>query len=134
MELLKFKYNDGGRHLYFKSNNVADCVTRAITIVTGKDYKEAYNEIKSIIGYSPRNGIEKNDVKKVMSHFGGRWVALMKIGTGCKYHLAKNEIPMEGKIICNLSGHVTSVIDGVINDTYDCSREGQRCVYGYWSF
>jgi len=25
-----------------------------------------------------------------------------------------------------------AVIDGVINDTYDCSREGTRCVYGYW--
>jgi hypothetical protein len=24
------------------------------------------------------------------------------------------------------------VIDGVIHDTHDCSRNGTRCVYGYY--
>jgi hypothetical protein len=24
-------------------------------------------------------------------------------------------------------------VDGIINDTYDCSREGTRCVYGYFT-
>jgi len=32
-----------------------------------------------------------------------------------------------------LSRHLTTVIDGVIYDTYDPSREGTRCVYGYYS-
>lgn len=25
-----------------------------------------------------------------------------------------------------------AIADGVIQDTYDCSREGTRCVYGYY--
>jgi|SRR5262245_25045412 len=28
---------------------------------------------------------------------------------------------------------VVAVIDGVIHDTHDCSRDGTRCVYGYFS-
>ncbi len=32
----------------------------------------------------------------------------------------------------NQPRHYTAVIDGVINDTHDPSREGTRCVYGYW--
>jgi len=26
------------------------------------------------------------------------------------------------------------VIDGVLHDTHDCSRDGTRCVYGYWLY
>jgi len=55
----------------------------------------------------------------------------MSIGSGCKVHLDGNELP-EGRLVASLSKHVAAVIDGVINDTYDCSREGTRCVYGYY--
>jgi len=29
--------------------------------------------------------------------------------------------------------HTTAVIDGIIHDTYDPSRAGTRCVYGYFT-
>lgn len=130
---MKQVYNDGGRAKYFTANKVGDCVTRAVAIAVNKDYKEVYDEITKLVGYTPRNGVRKQDTKKVMKHFGGRWVATMTIGSGCKVHLNDSELP-SGRIVCNLSGHVTCVIDGVINDTYDCSRNGTRCVYGYWVF
>jgi hypothetical protein len=28
--------------------------------------------------------------------------------------------------------HAVAVIDGVIRDTFDPSRDGSRCVYGYY--
>jgi len=56
----------------------------------------------------------------------------MTIGSGCKVHLCADELP-PGKIIVKLSGHVAAVIDGVLYDNHDCSRQGSRCVYGYWS-
>lgn len=130
---MKFVYNDGGRYKYFTASKVGDCVTRAVAIAVNKDYKEVYDEITKLVGYTPRNGVRKKDTKKIMEHFGGRWVATMNIGSGCKVHLNDRELP-KGRIVCNLSGHVTCVIDGVINDTYDCSRNGTRCVYGYWVF
>ena len=55
----------------------------------------------------------------------------MGIGTGCTVHLNPNELP-KGRIICRVTRHYVAVINGVINDTYDCSRDGTRCVYGYW--
>jgi len=55
----------------------------------------------------------------------------MKIGSGCKVHLSSNELP-DGRLIVKVSKHITAVIDGVLNDTYDCSRNGTRCVYGYF--
>ena len=54
-------------------------------------------------------------------------------------------MPAKGRLIVQLSRHLTALIDGVINDTYDCSRQqytdwatgdvvtnDERCVYGYW--
>jgi hypothetical protein len=62
---------------------------------------------------------------------GWEWVACMQIGQGCKVHLIHSELP-KGRIIASVSKHLCAVIDGVVNDTYDCSRDGTRCVYGYF--
>jgi hypothetical protein len=66
-----------------------------------------------------------------MKSMGWKWIPTMFIGKGCKVHLKAEELPM-GRLIVNVSKHITCVIDGVINDTYDCSRNGTRCVYGYF--
>ena len=127
---MEFKYNDGGRSKYFKGE-ARDCVTRAIAIATNRDYKEIYNEVAKIIGYTPRNSVKKKDTRKVMEKLGFKWVSCMGIGTGCTTHLRDGELP-NGTIICRVTAHITCIIDGVINDTFDPSRDGTRCVYGYW--
>jgi len=38
-----------------------------------------------------------------------------------------------GRLIVQISGHLVAVIDGVIHDTFDCSRGGTACIEGYWS-
>ena len=55
----------------------------------------------------------------------------MSIGSGCKVHLRADELP-SGRLIVSLANHVVAVIDGVLHDTHDSSRDGTRCVYGYW--
>ena len=62
----------------------------------------------------------------------GRWTATMDIGKGCRVHLRAGEVPMTGRVIVKVSRHLTALIDGVIHDTGDPSRDGTRCVYGYW--
>lgn len=131
--MLKFNFNDGGRSAYFKASTVGDCVTRAVAIALGRDYKEVYKEISKLIGYTPRNGVKNTDTKKVMNHYHFVWHPCMKIGTGCQVHLRENEIPMDKVIVCSVSGHLVCVKNGVINDTFDCTRDGNRCVYGYWT-
>ena len=56
----------------------------------------------------------------------------MLVGQGCKVHLRSEELP-SGILIVAVSRHLTVVKNGVIYDTHDCSRDGTRCVYGYWS-
>lgn len=128
-----FRYNDGGRSNYFKAKEVSDCVVRSVAIASERDYKDVYGEAKDFLGYSPRNGIKHKDVKKLLQYFGGEWHPTMTIGSGCKVHLKADELP-SGRIVCNCSGHLVAVIDGVINDIFDPSRGGTRCVYGYWSW
>jgi hypothetical protein len=144
-----FKYNDGGRSTYFKGSG-GDCVTRAIAIAMQKDYKEVYDilaegnqnqrkgkyEKKSKAGKKTAlNGISttRKWFKDQMKEWGFEWIPTMQIGQGCKVHLKADELP-RGRIICSLSRHYAAVIDGVINDTHDCSRSGTRCVYGYWKY
>ena len=141
---MKFVYADGGRSKYFKAKRVGDCVVRAICNATGKDYKEVYNAINELSkserkgkrkrGISnARTGVYKTTWKKYIEGvLGWKWHATMKIGSGCQVHLNANELP-SGALIVNLSKHHTCVINGVLYDTYDCSREENRCVYGYWS-
>ena len=131
-------YDDGGRSQYYKASSVGDCVTRAIAIATQMDYKETYKMVSKYVkeypktsAVSARNGVPRKLCYTIMEDLGWTWHPTMKFGSGCKVHLKADELP-SGRIICNCSKHLTAVIDGVIHDTYDPSREGTRCVYGYW--
>lgn len=144
--MMEFVYATGGREKYFKAMNVGDCVTRAIANATGIDYKEIYDRLAVLTKTrrfskrervyaheSPRNGVFTRVAKKyIEEELGWVWVPCMTIGSGCKVHLTSNELPSKGNIILNLSKHFSCVKDGVLYDTYDCSRDGSRCVYGYW--
>lgn len=141
-----FKYNDGGRELAGYKGKTGDCVTRAICIATNKPYQEVYDAIheanKNFVSStrkklkskttSPRSGAHKDAYRPYLESLGFKWTPTMKIGSGCTTHLKKEELP-SGIIIAKVSKHLVCVVDGIINDTYDCSRAGKRCVYGYYS-
>ena len=135
-------YTDGGRSKYFKAEKVGDCACRAIAIGTGMDYKEVYDLINSYAkrehtgkrkkGISDaRDGVYKDTIWRILTDLGWKWVPTMFIGQGCKVQLNSEELP-KGRLIVSVSKHLTCVIDGVLYDTYDCSRNGTRCVYGYY--
>lgn len=137
---MRIVFTDGGRAAAGYKGDTRDCVARALAIVTGKTYQEVYDSVNwecaQGAGFdcgSARIGVPKNTTRKIMEKFGGVWTPLMKIGSGCKVHLRAEELPT-GRIIASVSRHVVAVIDGVIHDTHDCTREGTRCVYGYWKF
>ena len=141
--MIKFKYNDGGRADAGYKGTCGDCATRAIAIATGKPYKEVYTELNKICNElkldgkikwthsSVRNGTPKQARREYLKRLGWKWVPTMFFGSGCKVHLCENELPT-GRLIVSVSKHLVAVIDGVINDTYDCSRNENRCVYGYY--
>ena len=135
-------FNDGGRKEAGYKGTTGDCGTRAIAIACQLPYQEVYDMVikhasreriskRKKSKSHPRTGIYMVTMKRSMEALGWKWKATMGIGTGCKVHLDSDELP-KGRIICRGSKHYVALIDGVINDTHDCSRDGGRCVYGYW--
>ena len=140
--MIKLNYNDGGRKAAGYTGTAGDCVCRSIAIATERPYQEIYDLINSFSKKertgkrkrgksSARNGVYKNTIRKVMDSLGWTWVPTMFVGQGCKVHLRADELP-KGRLVVSVSKHTTCVIDGVLNDTHDCSRRGTRCVYGYY--
>jgi hypothetical protein len=141
-----YKFNDGGRAATGRKGFTGDCVCRSIVIASGLPYDLVYETLaegnatqrrskrsKKPRGRTASQGINVNRkwFKDYMKSLGFGWVSTMGIGTGCKVHLRDGELPM-GRLVVSVSKHYTSVIDGVINDIYDPSRQGTRCVYGYY--
>ena len=143
-----FQENDGGRRAAGYKGYTGDCVTRAIAIAANLPYEQVYEVLakgnatqrksKRASKYTGKktasHGINVNKVwfKKYMRSLGFKWVSVMGIGTGCTTHLRSDELPQTGSLVLSLSKHYAAYVNGVLNDDYDCSRGGTRCVYGYW--
>lgn len=142
---MPWRWDDGGRSDFFKGKDVGDCVVRSIAIASGRSYEEIYHECNELAaererprrsgrkGSSARDGVNVTRAwfKRWMLELGFVWTPTMGIGTGCRVHLARGELP-EGRLVVNVSKHITAVVDGVVRDLYDPGRDGTRCVYGYW--
>lgn len=143
-----FRYNDAGREAAGFKGYTGDCVTRAITIATGLPYKDVYNTVNELskpvnakrvkAGRKHRVSRARTGVAKKAYHpwllaNGFTWHPTMQIGKGCQVHLHKDELPGTGVLIIQVSKHVVAYAHGVLLDTYDCSRDGKRCVYGYYT-
>jgi len=137
-----FRYHDGGRAAAGYRGKTGDCVVRSIAIATGLPYQHIYDLVNRAStrertgtrkrGISnARTGVYKSTIHRVMKELGWTWTPTMQIGSGCKVHLRPNELP-SGRLVVSVSKHLTTMIDGIIYDTHDCSRRGKRCVYGYW--
>jgi hypothetical protein len=143
-EQMNWVKNDGGRAAAGYRGQTDDCTTRAIAIAAQLPYQEAYELVNRYGALerrsskrrggrsSARRGVYIPTIRKIMTDLGWTWTPTMRIGSGCKVHLRADELP-KGRLVVSVSRHTTSVIDGVLHDTYDCSRHGARCVYGYFS-
>lgn len=109
-----------------------DCVVRAISLLTDRDWDTIYKELFNI-------GFEL----KVMPNSDEAWKAYL-IKNGFKYYPLKavkgkkrmtvdkftrtNEYN-DGKYLLRVANHIVTVVDGYSLDIWDCSSS---CVYGYW--
>jgi hypothetical protein len=138
-----FICNDGGRAAAGFTGTTGDCVTRSIAIASGKPYREVYDALNTLAvsersgkrkrgKSSARTGVHRFTYDRYLKSIGATWTPTMQIGSGCKVHLRADELPAGRLVVC-VSRHLVAVINGVIHDTHDCSREGTRCVYGYYT-
>ena len=143
------QFNDGGREKAGFKGGAGDCVVRSIAIAAKLPYMQVYEDLRSANqsyaelrndrlawrlnnkGASPRNGNHRNVFHNYIVGLGFEWVPTMKVGAGCQVHLRPIELP-SGTLIVKVSKHLTTIVDGVIHDTHDPSRRGNRCVYGYY--
>lgn len=157
--MMEWIYDDGGRSKYFTAEHVGDCVTRAIAIGTGLDYKVVYDEItrrskgetstqlkhhRRGKRSSARNGVFKETFKEYLSDLGWEYHSTCAFGKGVQCHLTEHELP-KGTVIVSIARHLVCVKDGVIHDTYNSSIKeyfdydgnlvinDKRAVYGYWT-
>jgi len=128
---MNFIFNDGGRKEAGFKGNAGDCSVRAIAIAIGMDYKTAYKLIATANqnngkGRSARRGIDKDLYSDVLKTLGWVWNSAPKfIGRKAKckdMHL--------GTVIARQAGHYVAVINGIPQDTWDCSH---KMVYGFWA-
>jgi hypothetical protein len=149
---LPFVFDDGGRSQAGFRGRADDCVVRAVAIAANLPYAKVYADIAKGVGAergskgaTARRGVHtrRKWFRDYMGDLGFTWVPTMHFGQGCTTHLSHGELPM-GKLVVEVSKHTSAVIDGVIHDTFDPSRETEvieadgsirlayRCVYGYW--
>ena len=135
--------HDGGRKAAGFKGKAGDCATRAIAIATGHEYRQVYDRRNAIIKAAPlsrriwkktsaRTGVFREHVDAYLQEHGWTWVATMHVGQGCTVHARPDELP-KGRVVLRMSKHYAAAVDGVVHDTYESTRGGTRCVYGYWS-
>lgn len=137
-----WRYDDGGRAAAGYTGKTGDCTCRAIAIAMQRPYQDVYDDLNELGAKerkskrrrgksSARTGVYIPTIRRYLASMGWTWIPTMQIGQGCKTHLRASELPA-GRLIVSVSRHLVAVIDGVIHDTHDCSRDGTRCVYGYY--
>jgi len=155
LELLQprtWVFSDGGRADAGFQGSAGDCFVRAVAIASEQPYREVYDlvnkvakEMKHRLGTptaqksrrvigslgNAREGVRSPLFHEVMRHLGWYWTPTMRFGQGCQVHLRPDELP-PGRLVVRLTKHIVAVVDGVVHDTYDPSRCGNRCVYGYF--
>lgn len=134
--------DDGGRADAGFKGTTGDCVCRAIAIAACLPYQKVYDDLAELgkkerkskrrrYKSHPRTGVYRVTYQKYLETLGFRWVPTMRVGQGCRVHLRRSELP-NGRLVVRLSKHLTAVVDGAIRDTHNPSRDGERCVYGYF--
>jgi hypothetical protein len=121
---MKWVYDDGGRFEAGYSYHAKDCVCRALSIITERPYREVQRELKSLDPVNPRG---REGYPKYLTSRGFAWFPCPDV-----VHFSAEELS-PGRLVVVIKEHLAAVINGVLHDTYDCSRKGPVRVEGYWA-
>ena len=131
---MEWVYDDGGSG----SGDLRDCVTRSIAIAAQLDYDELYEQVVERTSdfcyedgstYAEHHGhfegpsyagVPTEAIEDYLTELGFNW---HRCGLG------DDPLPTTGRLIVEMPGHYTTIIDGVVHDTWDCRG---RSVEGYW--
>jgi hypothetical protein len=102
-----------------------------MAIALGLDYTAVYKELAQANAdngraKSARNGVMKDVYTEVLKRYGWVW---MKAPQFAGRKARCSDMP-KGMVIAKQAHHIVAVIDGVANDSWDCTH---KMVYGYWA-
>lgn len=113
-----------------KQKKTSDCVVRALTLATGRDYYDVYKELFDI---SVKTGYMLNE-KRVEDLFlknnGFVKYKQPKKIDGTKYTIGEiDQIVGARIIVVRCAGHLTTVVDATLLDILDCRH---KCISNYY--
>ncbi|MCA9131402.1 MAG: DUF2786 domain-containing protein [Planctomycetales bacterium] len=129
---VEFVWHDGGRAACGFVGMTGDCVTRAISIATGKVYRDVYQQLGERALKTPRNGVTLDIYRDLLDSLG--W----SMCPGSNIPFIPQVLP-KGSVIAQLKssnsrgdgGHLCAVIDHVIHDTWNPADDDYILV-NYW--
>lgn len=111
-----------------KNRKTGDCVIRAIAKAEGKDWLEIFDSLTAIARAKYTVPNDKMAYEKYLE--GYETVRVFHEVEGKKKRFTVAEIcSFEGTYIVSVASHLTTVADGVLYDTWDCSR---KSAYKIW--
>ena len=130
---MKFIKNYGGREKYFgtkfKKDRTGDCVIRAIATATEQDYMKVWNdlfELATECGFMPS---DKKCYEIYLKDLG--WEKNSPLKRGKKKYKVRNvgRFFHNQNVIIHTTNHLTTLIDGDLNDSWDCR---EWCANSYY--
>ncbi|QDP50848.1 MAG: hypothetical protein Unbinned2903contig1001_38 [Prokaryotic dsDNA virus sp.] len=130
---MKYVKNDGGRSNYFpsklKKDQAGDCCIRAIAIGLDLDYMEVW---QGLFKTGLESGYMPNSWRVVETYLKTKgWIKQkpFRKSNNRKYQLGRLPVEKNKTYLVCTSGHLTCVVDGVVNDTWDCR---EWCANSYY--
>jgi hypothetical protein len=122
-----YNFNDANSP---RSANSGYCAVRALVIAEDMDWKDAERHVRVYAkagktGGTISRGVFKEDYDAALKALGFKWVSAPSF-EGRKAKAAD----LKGTVIARQARHFVCVIDGVVNDVWDCSH---KMIYGYWA-
>lgn len=121
--------NDAGRSNSRRSKQKNDCTVRALAMVRGMAYDDAY-DLLAAAGRKCSKGFQFTN-----------WINEQSWAARIAFPAVKGQPRMnpatfvqrfpQGRYICQVAKHVFAVIDGVIYDTHQ--NRPDRCIYACWA-
>lgn len=132
MEMIGYRYDDGGRAVAGRKGHTGDCTVRALAILTGEDYERCYRALADAEKRhgnrkmrSASRGVHKRAYTKVYREFGLTPVQLPP-GPRPTYSEAHR---LYGDCIVSTAKHLCAIVAGELRDTHD-GRTYDARLYG----
>ena len=115
-----YKYYNANEH----NNFVNDCVIRAISTAEDRSWSDTYDDLSRI---AKKNGILLDDVNFVEPLLDYRYdrVEIYPDETVEEF-VERHDV---GIFLLTMPNHITTVIDGVVYDTFDCRDRTLWCAW-----